>query len=167
MKTTTAILIIGALALVGLCQPVLATFGYYSAIAADPVSGVWGWSTGWLFQNQAEADALSRCRSNPNSSHCKVGLVFNSCGAVTTGFYFGVGLTQDLANSRAMNACGKESRDCKIIIAFCSAEGQAPAPGVPHPGGNTYQQQQEQNRQNICNNPQVYGGTSQYYQSCR
>jgi hypothetical protein len=123
--------------LIALSQPAPATFGYYSAIAGDPISGAWGWSTGWLFQNQAEADALRRCQSNPNGSHCRVALVFNSCGAVTTGSngsYFGVGLTSHLANSRAMNACGNDSnRDCKIIISFCSAEGQAPAPGVPTP----------------------------------
>lgn len=124
--------------LIALSQPSSATFGYYSAIAGDPTSGAWGWSTGWLFQNQAEADALRRCQSNPNGSHCRVGLVFNSCGAVTTGSngsYFGVGLTQDLANSRAMNACGKDAnRDCKVVISFCSAEGQATPPGVPQPG---------------------------------
>lgn len=114
-----------------------ATFGYYSAIAMDPVTGAYGYSTGWLFQNQAEGDALRRCRSNPDGAHCRVGLVFNSCGAVTAGtngHYFGVGLTTDLANSRALNACSKDAnRNCKIIISFCSAEGQAPMPGFGTP----------------------------------
>jgi hypothetical protein len=63
--------------------------------------------------------------------------VFNSCGAVTAGkngHYFGVGLTTDLANSRAMDACSKDANSsCKIIISFCSAEGEAPMPGVPTP----------------------------------
>jgi uncharacterized protein DUF4189 len=134
MLTRIAVAVVG---LVLVTSAAWATFGYYSAVAMDPDTGAYGWSTGWLFQNQAEADALRRCRSNPNGSHCKVGLVFNSCGAVTTGTngaYFGVGLTQDLANSRAMHACGKDANHhCKIIISFCSAEGQAPAPGMPTP----------------------------------
>jgi Domain of unknown function (DUF4189) len=127
--------------LIALSLPVLAqtTFGYISAIAYDLTSGGWGWSTGWLFEQDAKADALRRCQSRPGNTHCKVVIVFNSCGALTTGSngaYWGVGLTKNLANSRAMNSCGKDaSRNCKVLISFCSEEGTIAPPPVldPHP----------------------------------
>jgi hypothetical protein len=163
--------------LIGLYQPVLSqtTFYYMSSIACDPVTGVCGWATGFLYTEQAVQAAKEACRSH-GGQQCKIAMPsFDSCGAVTDplkgGGYYGIGLTKELAISRAKDACQKDGgRDCKVIVALCSQAGQTAGPGAPGPGGNSYQRQQEQEywkKQNICNNPQVYGGTSQYYQTCR
>ena len=89
------------------------------------------------------------------------------CGARGEGY----GASSGEAQSFALQYCRKYGgKDCHVIATRCDSDYYvAPAPSVPS-GGNWYQQQQEQQywkKQNLCNNPQVYGRTSQYQQTCR
>jgi hypothetical protein len=123
--------------LIALSQPVSAdTFWYISSIACDPVTGVCGWATGFLYTEESVAAAKQACR-NRGGQHCKIAIPsFNSCGAVTDplkGGYYGIGQTKALAESRAKHACQKDGgRDCKVIVALCSESGTLAAP-TPSP----------------------------------
>jgi Domain of unknown function (DUF4189) len=124
--------------LVALSQPASAeTFWYMSSIACDPVTGVCGWATGFLYTQESVAAAKQACRSH-GGQQCKIAMPsFDSCGAVTDplkGGYYGIGLTKELAISRAEDACKKDGgRDCKVIVALCSQAGQTagPSPSTP------------------------------------
>jgi Domain of unknown function (DUF4189) len=143
MRTTfRKMILLGAAGLHFLSQPVWAqtTFYYISSIAYDATSGVYGWSTGWLFQKDAVQAALHECRKH-GGTQCKVAIpAFNSCGALSAGSkeaYWGIGLSKDLAESRAMDSCGKDgSLGCKVLVSLCSEAGTiapaSPSPTVPH-----------------------------------
>lgn len=133
MKTVAAILIIGVLAL-GLSQSTLAqtTFWYMSSIACDLNNGVCGYATGFPYTEQSVAAAKQACRDH-GGQHCQLAMPsFDSCGAITDplkGGYYGIGLTKELATSRALDACHKDGgRECKVILAFCSKSGQTAGP---------------------------------------
>jgi hypothetical protein len=147
---------LGALCTVGLAQPVLAyTFYYESAIAYDPVTGAIGWSTGWLYRQDAIQAALRACQKY-GGVQCKLALPTFSgpihCGALSAGSKhhdWGMGVTKDAAISRAMNACQTDDGQtgCKVLVALCSKMGSAPnvnpLPGLGGGGANT------------CNNPSL------------
>jgi Domain of unknown function (DUF4189) len=144
MKKFAAVLLIAC----GLSLPVLAqtTFWYMSSIAYDETTGIAGWATGFLYQQDAVQAAKQACR-NRGGVNCKVAIpAFDSCGALSTGAngegYWGIGKTKDLAHSRAMNACEKDANHgCKVLVSLCSESGTLPplqlSPIGPRPTPST------------------------------
>lgn len=96
----------------------------WGAFAADEDTFSIGISENQTSKSAASDQAMRRCRSKGNSSHCKVTYTYyNGCGALAVGTHFfdvasDTGLSQ--ADSRAMDGCSKGAADCKIAYHGCS-----------------------------------------------
>jgi hypothetical protein len=120
------------------------SFNTIGSIAYDKVSGGYGASHGYLYEQDAKESARRACQSKGNL-YCKVIITFDTCGAVSAGsngVYWGVGLNRDLAVSRSMNACTKDSKSCNSVIWICNSTlthqgpGSTPFKSNPSPNPN-------------------------------
>ena len=138
-----------AVAVVGIVLAISAaraqtTFKYITAIAFDETTGIYGWSTGWLYHRDAVQAAKEACRRR-GGINCKLAVPgFTSCGALSKGSkegYWGIGDTKDLAALRAMDSCGKDGNPaCKVLVSLCSGSGTIEPPStspIPHSSPST------------------------------
>ena len=93
------------------------------AIAIDDEAGVedpgYGIAIGKASKEAATKEALAQCKKAGNDN-CKVKVWFDGCGAYATSKNFygvGYGSTQKIAESKALNECGKTS--CEVKVSEC------------------------------------------------
>lgn len=96
----------------------------WQTIATDSARGVLGTSTNALTQAQAEAEALSTCRSK-GGRDCLVQVdSHNGCVAMTVGktvMNFTNGATKSEAEGKGIDLCRKEDTDCQNYYSACSS----------------------------------------------
>lgn len=93
----------------------------YAAVAADPTTGDWGWSSGWESPERARWEALIRCGPSCN-------LVWSvppgQCAAIARSangtWGFAPEATRALAEWRAMAECRQRGQGCGALVWACA-----------------------------------------------
>lgn len=117
-----------ALLLFGMGGTARADLYHFGAIAFDQDSGAWGYSYNWGSQQQADAEALRRCKGN-----CEViGQFWNNCASLAAakdGAYgWDASTDEDAATARALANCTKYGAGCEIKVTVCNDIPHAPPP---------------------------------------
>lgn len=105
-------------------QPQVVWAARWGAFAIDETTSSIGISENQVSKSAASDQALQRCESKGNSSHCQVTYTYrNECSSLAVGTHLSyIGSDTDLsqADSKAMDGCSKGAADCKIAYHGCS-----------------------------------------------
>jgi hypothetical protein len=97
---------------------------YYGAIAYSPSTRAHGWSYDYASRSDAKRRALDQC--NRHADDCVVPVWFrNACGALAVGadgYGSGWGASRKLAETYAIQSCGRYSASCAVIRWVCTTK---------------------------------------------
>jgi serine/threonine-protein kinase len=97
---------------------------FYGAIAYSPTTRAHGWAYDYASRGDAKRHALVQC--NRHADDCIVPVWFrNACGALAVGadgYGSGWGATRKLAETYAIQSCGRYSGSCAIVRWVCTTK---------------------------------------------
>ncbi|MGE0610240.1 MAG: DUF4189 domain-containing protein [Pirellulales bacterium] len=98
---------------------------YYVAIAFSKSTGQYGYSSGWLSETNARRDARSRCRADDAAVVLVVGNGYAALALGDDQAAFGYGYSEDADEARrfALESCGSETKNCKVVCCVHSWAG--------------------------------------------
>jgi serine/threonine-protein kinase len=103
-----------------------ATQEYYGAIAYSPSTRAYGWAYDYASRGGAKERALAQCQRHADANDCVVPVWFrNACGALAIGadgYGTGWGVSRKLAESYAIQSCGRYSDGCSVVRWVCTTK---------------------------------------------
>ncbi|HEY7551067.1 MAG TPA: DUF4189 domain-containing protein [Hyphomicrobiaceae bacterium] len=97
---------------------------FYGAIAYSPTTRAHGWAYDYASRGDAKRHALAQC--NRHADDCVVPVWFrNACGALAVGadgYGSGWGASRKLAETYAIQSCGRYSAGCAVVRWVCTTK---------------------------------------------
>jgi serine/threonine-protein kinase len=97
---------------------------YFGAIAFSKSTKDASWALDYDTKSDAERAASGHCEAMHNAGDCEaINSFVNTCASLATGDEgFGADWDNDknAAETKAMEACSKQSGNCKVLVSVCS-----------------------------------------------